>query len=885
MAITPILVGSAPNDGTGDTLLAAANKINSNLNTLWSNLTFGLPAPALTGSAPAGYPAKGTVLYGVTGLLLNRRIVNDVNGYFALDASGNLVAGPVAIPPGTYTATIEDWSDGQAAIRKSDVSVVIGAAAAYSGPLPTLWLAPTNLGTGDGSSAANAKSFFTAFATGANIAIAAGTDIGVIADQGPYTLGELTNLTVERSGASGNPIKMRGVATSGRPMAARIEGWRYPYVRDRDPDVPTFVSNSSSAVRQGALWLKVAANISHWVVEDVFASNCLNAFAFLSTGTHDNWTFNRCHGRNLQRFLEHVSTASLTNFTVDVSEVIGYSKQAFRIRGNSSNWLVKNFVFDGERQDDDAFEVGTQISETAHDLAFQDGEFRNSHQEVYSWHYANADGLSSELGNYNISTTRCTFYGNTDGGVDTKAYNWVSTDDTFALNKRNVRVWGETTFIRPTFGDTRDRVKTNMEICVHLAAAANTAPNRADLLIIGPTTLYSRAAGIPPISIENNGSYTGPAIVRLVNVTEPNPERNVSVPNGTIWRAASLPVAAPVVTGTTAFFGPADKLNTFTVATDQPCIVKSISGPDASLFTPTVQGGLNVTPAAKFTMVPTAYTGVDDTYNITLTIEGIGRLTTTVAVSVVVSAFSATPYIAAMTVQPTSPRAAAIHAFVDGMVMDNNMKYFDTLWIALHDEQATLLNLIDPNTALQKNGSFTLTPNLYYSGDGSTGYLLDTKGYVYTGANFSQNNAFMGAMVVNQSASTGFRCPFGSNGTGRMDVGPSDNSQPGFHANDSVNNNIGAAGSRARHWTNARLGASGAAVKRGYIDGVLNASYNVTSSFPSNSPCWFRSSTNFSNDGILCGYKGGNLPDFATLDAMISALHARLNTLKTALAA
>lgn len=619
-------------------------------------------------------------------------------------------------------------------------------------------------------------------------------------------------------------------------------------------------------------------------MEDILFQNLRNGIQFIGVGTFTNWTINRVWGKNVQRVIEHPSTVSLVAWTYSDGGGKGFSKQWWRIRGDSNNITVNNCVADSERQDNDSFAVGSQISDTAHNITFNNTSFLNSHMEVFTTAYANADGVSGELGNYDIFFNNCIMNGSTDGGTDFKSRNIIYTDCTFQENKRNVRTWGETTLIRPVMGVTKDRV-TNQEINLHCAGAMWTDTNRSDTLVIGPATIDSRRVDIPPIAAEYAFGYSGPIVVRLINVTEPHPERNRVAAGALIWRAASLPGSAPAVTGGAPVFSvAADTSVLCTIPANQECIVRKITGPDAALVTAQVLSSADGHPTPQFLFQPTAFNGIDDSYNFTVTIENIGRMQTDVAVTVNVSAFTAAPYIAAMNVAPSAPRQAAINSFVNGMVAAGYMKYFDVLGLALHDEQSTLLNLMKPTRPLIKNGGITLTPNLFYTGNGTTGYLSDDLGWVFTGSKFSQNNGFMGALVAAEGAGD-LKPPFGSDGNGLMAIGPSTADVTTFHANDTTNSPFGAAGSRVHNWASARIAASGPGSKRAYVDGALAASLDVVSAAPRANPTYLRANNFYSPDGLFCWYRGGGLPDAATMDAMMQSLHTRLQILKAALAA
>lgn len=884
MPVEYVDVGTISDDGTGDPLRDAFQKLNNSIAYLNAGLGGGLPPVDLTGPVPSGYPVMGTVLYGITHSLPNPRVLNDTNWYFDIDGT-NLVAGPVPAPPGTYDIIIEDGTDGEAVVRRMPVTVTIGAAATYVGVMPDIWLAGSDHGTGDGSSAANARSIFTAFQSSA-ITLNPGDRVGIIADLGPINLnGSTGTLAFDQAGTLGNEIVVTGVASDGRPMPVRIEGQRYPYPVPRDTEQVIFVVNDATAAPEGRTFMFFSTATHDVVFENIFFQNVLVGFNFFNAGTYNRYTFNKIYARNFQRVIECNTTCNMVGFRMNDWIALGYSKQTLRIRGGSNDIIVTNVYCDSQRQDDDIFAVGVQLDGTAHDVHFVDCHFLNSHQALYPENYANADGISSELGNYDITETRCVHAGSTDGGSDHKARDFISTDDTFTDNKRNIRVWGRATFIRPFVGIPHDRTGANQYAYIHVVGAFHTLPNKSDQLFVSPIIPDISYLPPPVLLVENNSGYAGTHVVRLVDADVIPDDRIAMTSNVTIWRAASLPVAAPAAVGSATVETVNARISLLTVDTDQDCIIVGVSGTDAALVTPVIPPGLNVNPKATFLFDASALS-IGATASFTISVEGIGRMTADIPVTVNVIAFSATPYLAAMDVAPTGPHQTAIEAFADGLVTDNIAQYFDFLMIALHDEQSSYLNMFDPDYSATKVGSVVLTPNLRLTGDGGAAHIINNRGWIYTGSKFTQDTAFMGSWTAQQNAPTGGRPAFGVNLNGRNLLYYDDTSGAAVgRINDSTDIAfVHSIGSRAQHIAVGRIAGSGADCKRLYGAGALLGTSTTASAFPTGLPTSHRFSTSYSPDGLFAWYTGGGITSGATMDTLMTNLHSRLNTLKTALA-
>lgn len=162
----------------------------------------------------------------------------------------------------------------------------------------------------------------------------------------------------------------------------------------------------------------------------------------------DRLTIEDCEGDNLYRFLEVTAsgqgtTADLTNFVLRRVNARNLEHGLARIRYASHSGLIEDVVAHA-RDRCDAYCVGFQLDDTAHDITYQRVEahdFRESGQA--SNKYWNGDGFSDEGGNSAIRYLNCKASGCSDGGFDLKSRGVRLEGCEARANKRNFRLWGD----------------------------------------------------------------------------------------------------------------------------------------------------------------------------------------------------------------------------------------------------------------------------------------------------------------------------------------------------------------------------------------------------------------------------------------------------------
>jgi len=242
------------------------------------------------------------------------------------------------------------------------------------------------------------------------------------------------NLVIKSGGARRNPVRIRFVEPDMKPGVGRIVGNRTAWTKPSNPETVTDVSGWNDG--PDAIDLRSG---SDWLVFSGFHFERVQ-HAFRAVDDHRGLTIIKCGGYNVRRFLEHPSNVSMKRVRLKHIDVVGFSKQCIRIRGNSANWIVQDFNLDSGRQDRDDFAMGFSIDGTAHNLKIRSGLIENCHSTLGS--YWNGDGIVTEEENYNILIEDVACNGHTDAGFDLKSDRGVVLRRCSAAdNKKNYRFW------------------------------------------------------------------------------------------------------------------------------------------------------------------------------------------------------------------------------------------------------------------------------------------------------------------------------------------------------------------------------------------------------------------------------------------------------------
>jgi hypothetical protein len=295
----------------------------------------------------------------------------------------------------------------------------------------TLHIAPVPAGSGDGSGWANAGSlnrlpeFIAKLAPGGSILLKA--------DAGPYRVDR--QISIRNGGSDGAEITIHGVDGSGNPANAEILGSRAdPWQQRAHPGPEVFrlqtgadylVFKNISLRNTGEGGFRVVGSIRGLRIEDVSARNVRRFFEVNRSGTEQS--------------------ARVDDLTIRRVAVQGYSKGAFRIRGDSSNITMEDVLGDSERQDGDDFAIGVAIEDTVHDVVLRRVTMMNSHDSTNE--YWNGDGFTTERRVRNVIFEDTVASGSTDGGYDLKSSATTLRRTIADDNKRNYRIWGDATII------------------------------------------------------------------------------------------------------------------------------------------------------------------------------------------------------------------------------------------------------------------------------------------------------------------------------------------------------------------------------------------------------------------------------------------------------
>ena len=238
-----------------------------------------------------------------------------------------------------------------------------------------------------------------------------GDEVRLIADKGSYKV--TRQITIAAGGASGDPIAIRGVSSSGSPMKATILGTR---AADWAPGRP-----------QGNELFRLLGGASHLSFTDLATKNFGNG-VFRIGGEIQNISIKRVSASNVTRFIENhrsgdANTASVNGLRVENVTVSGYSQNAIRLKYNSRNITIQNVVGDSMKQNGGLYIHGVALNGTVHDVLFDHVTMKNNYGRGSSTAYWNGDGFVAERDTYNLTFRDTMASGNTDAGYDIKSDN------------------------------------------------------------------------------------------------------------------------------------------------------------------------------------------------------------------------------------------------------------------------------------------------------------------------------------------------------------------------------------------------------------------------------------------------------------------------------
>jgi hypothetical protein len=311
-----------------------------------------------------------------------------------------------------------------------------GRGAQETPPRAARYVMPSAQGTGDGTSWTNAAPISRLDTLIA--AVGPGGVVYVRADAGPYAF-KGDPVSIAHGGTEGMPVTVIGVDASLAPAKAVMIGDRTAWTLPNDPEKVTNVGEW----REGPVIFRLSKGADHLTLKFLDFQRTGHPF-YLTGPTHTGITVEDCSAYNFRRFFEHDLKTSHVGTVIRRVTGTGFSKTAIRIRGDSHDVVLQDIVLDSGRQDGDTWATGVELNDTAHDVTMTRVTVKNCHDT--SWNrpdvFWNADGFSSEPGNYNITRIECVSTGHTDAGFDDKGRNVKHVNCTASGNSVNYKFWG-----------------------------------------------------------------------------------------------------------------------------------------------------------------------------------------------------------------------------------------------------------------------------------------------------------------------------------------------------------------------------------------------------------------------------------------------------------
>jgi len=318
------------------------------------------------------------------------------------------------------------------------------------------YVAPSASGAGDGSGWEDAASLDDVPKLISRMP--QGGEIWLRADAGPFRVEGA--LRIDRGGASGSPVVVRGVDAGGAPAKAVLVGDRTtPYDPEGDPGGDVF------SLRGGA---------AHLVFRDLAFENVGNVF--LAAGDVTDVVISDSSATNVRRFFENAKSdeedsADVSDLTIRGVTVTGFSKRVLRLRYSSHDVLVEDVVGDSQQQDGDDFAIGVHLEDEVHDVVLPRVSMSNARDTLHE--YWNGDGFAAEHDVHDITFEDTSASGNTDAGYDLKSQRTTLINAVASDNKRNFRIWSDDVTVRNCQGlDPQKRGGSSSQAQVWLGKGA-----------------------------------------------------------------------------------------------------------------------------------------------------------------------------------------------------------------------------------------------------------------------------------------------------------------------------------------------------------------------------------------------------------------------------
>lgn len=312
----------------------------------------------------------------------------------------------------------------------------LGGRAAASPAGPPLLISPSGKPTGDGATWETAGSLAS---LPAFVASAAGREIWLRADEGPYMINQYVNaISLTAGGTENAPVVIRGVTGEGARATAVINGTR----------ATASHSNSSSVWVRGHDVFKIRAD---WLtfadlqfnqqsrIFDLFGDrvgiSLINVSAAYYRIFFTNMSAGNASQGTLRRFVIRGGQHDyMDNFTINLF--------------SASDGVIEDLTMDGHGMRSSApVPNGVHLMEAngapSRDIVVRRCKAKNIICSTTApGTYWNGDGFADERDCFNIRYEDCEASGMTDGGFDLKSENVVLLRCKASGNKKNYRLWG-----------------------------------------------------------------------------------------------------------------------------------------------------------------------------------------------------------------------------------------------------------------------------------------------------------------------------------------------------------------------------------------------------------------------------------------------------------
>lgn len=335
--------------------------------------------------------------------------------------------------------------------------------------MPIVWIAPTKIGAGNGSSPADATTLDKL-----NDMIKAAGPAGEVRlrpDMGEYVV--TSTVSVSAGGAEGAQTQIRAMTPAGRQARAIIRSDR------TDPwDNPAGAKHGTSLLRlnTGADYLtfkgldlercKTAMTVAGSIKGLVFGATSrkdhevmalwpftpsdpdymakVEAIYAATADRRVNSTFDCVNFRNVYRGFDMPSSAVVDGMSVMGGTWRQTARGFFRFRGASKDLWMQDIDADcgHVKAEDGYWSTAVELNNTAQNCVFIRVNARNAYDTNRTRGYTNGDGMSGERGNRDCLYVRCQTDNNEDGGIETKAQNVIIIGHQATGNRRNLRLWG-----------------------------------------------------------------------------------------------------------------------------------------------------------------------------------------------------------------------------------------------------------------------------------------------------------------------------------------------------------------------------------------------------------------------------------------------------------